>query len=139
MTLVTASIDIEAPRERVFEAWTQAEELRRWFSPGPMTTRVAEVDLRVGGRYRVIMRAPDGAEHTVSGVYRSIDPPGRLVFTWRWEDQPDPVETVVTIELTARGTSTELLLRHEGHPNAKERESHEHGWNGCLDKLEKVV
>jgi uncharacterized protein YndB with AHSA1/START domain len=128
-----------APRERVFNAWTRSEELRKWFAPGPLTTAVAESDLRVGGRYRITMRGPDGKEHTVTGVYRTIDPPKRLVYTWRWEDKPSAGESTVTVEFNERGRSTEVVLRHEGLPNEKEIADHEHGWNGCLEKLEKVV
>jgi glutathione S-transferase len=128
-----------APRQRVFDAWTRAEELRRWFAPGPLTTAVAEVDLRVGGRYRVTMRGPDGAEHTVTGVYRAIEPPKRLVYSWRWEDKPSAGESTVTVEFHERGRSTEVVLRHEGLPSAKEIAEHEHGWNGCLEKLESAV
>jgi uncharacterized protein YndB with AHSA1/START domain len=128
-----------APQERVFNAWTRSEELRKWFAPGPLTTAVAESDLRVGGRYRITMRGPDGKEHTVTGVYRTIEPPKRLVYTWRWEDKPSAGESTVTVEFNDRGRSTEVVLRHEGLPNEKEVADHEHGWNGCLEKLEKAV
>jgi uncharacterized protein YndB with AHSA1/START domain len=130
---------IAAPRERVFNAWTRAEELRRWFAPGPLTTAVADVDLRVGGRYRVTMRGADGVEHTVTGVYQVIDPPQRLVYTWRWEGKPSAGESTVTVEFRDRGDSTEIVLRHEGLPNEKEIAEHSHGWNGCLEKLEKAL
>jgi uncharacterized protein YndB with AHSA1/START domain len=128
-----------APRERVFNAWTRAEELRKWFAPGPLTTAVAESDLRVGGRYRITMRGPDGKEHTVTGVYRTIEPPKRLVYTWRWEDKPSAGESTVTVEFNDHGKSTEVVLRHEGLPNEKEIAEHQMGWTGCLDKLEKAV
>jgi uncharacterized protein YndB with AHSA1/START domain len=128
-----------APRERVFDAWTRAEELRKWFAPGPLTTAVADSDLRVGGRYRITMRGPDGVEHTVTGIYQVIEPPKRLVYSWRWEDKPSAGESTVTVEFNERGGSTEVVLRHEGLPNEKERSEHEMGWNGCLDKLDKVL
>lgn len=130
---------LAAPRERVFDAWTRAEELRKWFAPGPLTTAVAESDLRVGGRYRITMRGPDGKEHTVVGVYRTIDPPKRLVYSWRWEDKPSAGESTVTVEFNDRGRSTEVVLRHEGLPNEKEIADHQHGWEGCLEKLEKAL
>lgn len=129
---------LAAPRERVFNAWTRAEELRKWFAPGPLTTAVAESDLRVGGRYRITMRAPDGKEHTVSGVYQIIDPPKRLVYTWKWDDKPSAGESTVTVEFNEQGRSTEVVLRHAGLPNEKEVAEHTHGWNGCLEKLEKM-
>jgi uncharacterized protein YndB with AHSA1/START domain len=130
---------LAASRERVFNAWTRAEELRKWFAPGPLTTAVAESDLRVGGRYRITMRGPDGVEHTVTGIYQTVEPPKRLVYTWKWEDKPSAGESTVTVEFNERGRSTEVVLRHEGLPNEKEIAEHNHGWNGCFEKLEKVV
>lgn len=128
-----------APRERVFNAWTRAEELQKWFAPGPLTTAIAESDLRVGGRYRITMRGPDGAEHTVRGVYRTIEPPRRLVYTWAWDDKPGSGETLITVEFHEHGRSTEVVLRQVGFPNEKERADHNHGWEGCFEKLEKVL
>src|SRR2546422_7814419 len=78
----------QAPREKVFQAWTRPEDLKRWSAPGDLTTPVAEVDLRVGGRYRIDMRAPDGTLHRVTGTYREVDPPNRLVYTWQGETTP---------------------------------------------------
>src|SRR3954467_14261328 len=80
---------IRAPRQRVFDAWTKAEELKAWHAPGPLTVSLAEIDLRVGGAYRIHMQAPDGSEHRASGVYREIDPPRKVVYTWGWDgDHP---------------------------------------------------
>jgi len=126
---------IPAPRERVFQAWTEAEALKRWFCPDDRgEVVVTELDARVGGRYRVEMRFPEGT-HTVSGSYREVSPPERLVFTWSWEERADAFETRVVIELHAQGDATELVLTHERFPNAEEREKHTHGWEGCLNRL----
>jgi uncharacterized protein YndB with AHSA1/START domain len=124
---------IPAARERVFDAWTQAKELDRWSAPSPMTPR-AEVDLRVGGRYRIVMRDPDGAERSVGGVYRVIERPSKLVYTWKWEESPMP-DSLVTIEFHEHGKETEVILRHEGLTDEGSRGRHEHGWNGCFDNL----
>jgi uncharacterized protein YndB with AHSA1/START domain len=70
---------IRAPRQRVFDAWTKTEELKKWHAPGPLTVTFAEIDLRPGGKYRIHMTEPDGKELMVSGVYREIDPPRILV------------------------------------------------------------
>lgn len=128
-----------APRQRVFEAWTRPDELKRWAAPGPMSTPLAEVDLRVGGRYRIHMRSPDGAEHRVVGEYREVDPPKRLVYTWTWETNPDVTDSIVTVEFHDRDGSTEVVLRHEGLPSVDSRERHASGWSQCLEKLETVV
>lgn len=124
-----------APRERVFRAWTTAEEIRSWQAPGPMTTPFATVDLRVGGAYQIHIRAPDGREHRVAGVYREVDPPSRLVYTWRWETDGPEDETLVTVEFKDRGQTTEVVLRHERFRTADQRARHETGWTGCLAKL----
>jgi uncharacterized protein YndB with AHSA1/START domain len=124
---------IPAARQRVFDAWTHAKELDRWSAPSPMTPK-AEVDLRVGGRYRITMRGPDGIERRVGGVYRVIEPPTKLVYTWKWEESAMP-DSVVTVEFHDRGKSTEVVLRHEGLVDPDSRARHEHGWKSCLDNL----
>lgn len=128
-----------ASRQRVFEAWTRPEALKRWAAPGPMETPVVEVDLRVGGRYRIHMRGPDGKEHRVVGVYREVDPPRRLVYTWTWETNPEVTDSVVTVEFHDRGEATEVVLRHGGLPSEDSRRRHTEGWIGCLAKLDTVV
>ena len=127
----------EASRPRVFEAWTRPEWLKQWAAPGPLETPVAEVDLRVGGAYRMHMRAPDGTEHRVRGKYLEVDPPRRLVYTWSWET--DDFESVVTVEFHERGAATEIVLRHEGFPSADRRDRHEEGRTGCLEKFPAVL
>lgn len=124
---------IPAARERVFDAWTQAKELDRWTAPPPMTAR-AQVDLRVGGRYRIVMRGPDGIDRSVGGVYRVVERPSKLVYTWKWEESPMG-DSLVTVEFHDRGKETEIVLRHEGLSDVESRNRHEHGWNGCLDNL----
>ena len=130
----------QAPRERVFRAWTNADELARWFAPSAdYSTKVPELDLKVGGKYKVEMHHKGGNVNTVAGTYREIKPPEKIVFTWRWENDPTAHESLVTIELFDRGPSTELLLTHVQLPNAEQREKHGHGWNGCLNRLEHYV
>ncbi|MCG3117731.1 MAG: SRPBCC domain-containing protein [Candidatus Manganitrophus sp. SA1] len=128
-----------ASREKIFEAWTRPDKIMQWFAPGEMTIPLAEVDLRVGGRYRIQMKDPDGGEtHTTTGVYKEILPPQRLVFTWRWEG-PDSQETEVTIELKEKDGGTELTLTHARFANTESRDKHQHGWNGCLENLSRFL
>jgi uncharacterized protein YndB with AHSA1/START domain len=130
---------LPAPPERVFRAWTTPEEMKKWKAPGDMTTSVAEVDLRVGGKYRIHMRAPDGALHRLVGAYRLVDPPRKLVYTWRWEDDPEAGETLVTVEFLGRGNATEVVLTQELFPTDDQRQRHEMGWTKCFEKLAQVV
>ena len=130
-----------APRERVFWAWTEPEALKRWFRVAEgYSTPIAEVDLRVGGRYRLGMQPPGSAEVLLAGgVYREVRSPERLAFTWRWEgDSPQP-ETLVTIEFRQRGDLTEVVLTHEGFVDAPARDQHAGGWQGCLDRLDSAL
>jgi len=128
---------IAASPEEVFRAWTDPAEMKQWYCPEGGTVDVAEVDLAVGGRYKVAMRMPDGI-HVAYGVYREIDPPRKLAFTWQWEsgDGPKEGETLVTIELEERDGSTELVLTHERFATAEARDGHEQGWASALNKLE---
>jgi len=132
-----------APREKVFRAWTDPRALTRWFAPSDdFSTPLAEVDVRVGGKYRIQMKAPDGVLHTVNGVYREVKPPEKLVFTWSWEPGGGSCgtpgyETLVTVEFHERGNSTELVLTHEGFMDSTERDKYNQGWTGCLNRLPK--
>jgi uncharacterized protein YndB with AHSA1/START domain len=125
---------IRARQQRVFDAWTTAEELTRWHAPGPLTVSLAEVDLRVGGRFRIHMREPDGKEHRVSGVYQLVDPPNKLVYSWGWDGDHVVKESTVTIEFLKRGDATEVVITH-AIAGATERANHEKGWIAILDKL----
>jgi uncharacterized protein YndB with AHSA1/START domain/predicted enzyme related to lactoylglutathione lyase len=129
---------IKSSRERVFAAWTTANQIQHWF--GPATCRVldAEIDLRVGGAYRFrILNDPNG-ELIVSGIYREIVAPEKLVFTWRWLDDADwdNLKSVVTVEFVEVKGGTEVRLTHEGFPDDESAGNHEKGWSGCLDKLQ---
>ena len=127
---------LKAPIEKVFKAWTSGEALKRWFGPGgTLTVPVAEVDFRVGGRYRIVMREPSGEEHRVGGVYREIVPPTRIAFTWAWESTPDR-ESMVTLDLQAEKGGTLLTLHHERFADAPARDRHRAGWSGTLDRLD---
>lgn len=129
-----------APPDAVFAALTETEALKRWFGPEGIETPVVEVDLRPGGAYRIEFHNPDGVVAVVSGEYREITPPKRLVYTWTWEkSEPDgeDAESLVTIELRDTGDGTEMTLLHEGIADPEQRERHTQGWNStfnCLDQ-----
>ncbi|MFQ5912546.1 MAG: SRPBCC domain-containing protein [Nitrospinota bacterium] len=126
------------PRERVFRAWTDAEEMKKWFAPSDdFTIPAAEVDLRVGGKYRIAMKSPDGNMNVAVGTYKEVRPPEKLAFTWTWaEGGMDVGESLVTVEFRERGGETEVSLTHELLPTDEARQAHSEGWNGCLGRLE---
>ena len=128
-----------APADKVFEAWTRPEALKRWFGPSDAyTIRSAEVDLRVGGRYRIAATDPHGGTHNVGGEYREIVPSERLVFTWAWESTPERLSVVsISIKPTAEGC--ELTLVHEQFADEPARDRHQHGWTGSLDRLDRFL
>lgn len=126
------------PREELYRAWTDPDLIKRWFAPSDAyAVPEAALEARPGGRYRIVMRAPDGEVHRVGGVYRVCLPPARLVFTWAWESTPER-ESLVTAEFGARGAATELVLRHEHFADEAARDRHQQGWNGCLDRLARL-
>lgn len=133
----------EAPREKVFRAWTDPEIMKRWMAPSDeYATRIPELELRVGGRYRLEMEYSDGKVYAVAGTYREIRAPEKLVYTWKWVaglENPDFPETLVTVVFREKGRATEVVMTHELLPDEKERESHEKGWSGCFERLGKVL
>jgi uncharacterized protein YndB with AHSA1/START domain len=132
---------LPAKRERVFAAWTQADQMRKWAGPGEVKAAEVECDLRVGGKYRIGMLRPDGETWYVGGIYREIREPERISYTWRWEEEnpADEFDTLVTVEFHERGEQTELVLTHEGFANEESRSGHEGGWGQAIDKLATLV
>ncbi len=134
-----------SPREIVFQAWTDPEEMKKWFCPAGFTVPSVDVDLRVGGKYRLAMKSPEGRVFDHYGTYREIRPPVKLVYTWILDGQScdggesAAGETLVTVEFRDLGGSTELALTHEFFPDENTRENHRWGWNGCLDHLAAIV
>lgn len=128
---------LKSDREKVFAAWTDPEQLRQWFGPSEKyEVRLAEVELRAGGRYRLALRSPDGADVAVSGEYKEIVPGEKLVFTWRWDhsDEAFP-DTLVCVELRDHDGGTEMHLTHSLFSEEKQVEMHTQGWIGCLERL----
>ena len=129
----------DAPAEKVFDAWTSEEVMRRWFhAQQAWETPVAEVDLRVGGAVRVVMRDTlEGNDIGGRGRYTEIDPPTRLAFTWTWDD--DPVETLIELDFAEAEGVTTVVLTHNALPTEEAIHSHEEGWSNCLDNLERAL
>jgi len=119
--------------------WTDPDLLREWFCPGEdMTVPVAEADPREGGSYRIVMENKDGVIHSPSGVYETVVPNEKLVFSWKWADSE--VITRVTLEFRSLSANeTELTLTHDGFPEAAMRDLHVEGWEGCLARLENAA
>ena len=129
---------LNAPPAKVYAAWTEPAKIARWFGPQGAEVLRAEADVRVGGRYRVIFRVPDGEQHDVSGVYREVVPKQKLVFTWAWISTPER-ESLVTVALKRDGDGTLLTLTHEQFFDEPARDRHRSGWSGVLDNLESYV
>ena len=132
---------IHASRERVFAAWTQAEQIAQWFGPETCSVRDAEIDLRVGGAYRFKMSDGKHGEVEVAGVYKEIVEPEKLVFSWEWQTEPLRASGVseVTVVFVEKDESTEIQLRHVGLTSDELAADHQRGWSGCFDCLEKLI
>ena len=132
---------INVPPDRVYDAWTDPAQLRRWFGPENVRTRKITADVRVGGKYRWDLTTPEGEEMSAFGEYRELVPGKKIVFTWQWDDDEDWENwtSVVTIELFERGGGTELRFRHEQLPSEESRDRHSEGWNSLLNRLEQFL
>jgi uncharacterized protein YndB with AHSA1/START domain len=124
-----------ATAEDVFDAWTSPEVMRRWLHPAPdWETPEAEVDLRVGGRVRVVMRKPDGTEAQAHGEFTLIDRPHRLAMTWTFDDEPSN-EQLIELSFSESEGSTTVLLVNTGISTDARRDAQDWGWRGCLEQL----
>lgn len=140
---------INAPRQQVFNAWADEQQLACWMGPtDEMETIVEAHDFRVDGeyRYRLItrhddpLRGPAGVNHVAAGIFVEVNEPERLTFTWQWvENGMDMDETLVTLDFIDLGDKTELVLLHEKLPNDEAVEAHREGWEGCLACLDRYI
>ena len=137
MTSLTLVRRIAARPSIVFDALTTSDGIACWWGPDEGPVLLAETDPRVGGRYRVRFRMLDGSEHESSGEYLEVVRPERLAMSWRWEGGEDPGESLVEMELRAVAEGTELTFTHSRLANEETSSSHEEGWNGALDKLQR--
>ena len=134
---LTLTREYTAPPERVWRAWTDAQAVKQWWGPTPgEPVSVAELDVRVGGRFRICFGGADGNAHECAGSYKEVVPNKRLVFTWTWPRTTPERESLVTVTFQAKGKGTELVFRHERFVDEKVRDDHKRGWTGVLDKLE---
>jgi uncharacterized protein YndB with AHSA1/START domain len=129
----------QAPVEAVFDAWTSEEVLLRWWHAGhDWETTEAEVDLRVGGVVRVVMRDPNkDVEHGGGGTYTEIEPPTRLAFTWIWDG--DTRRTLIELDFQETDGITTVSFTHSGLWDEEAVRSHEDGWRKLFDNLERTL
>ena len=136
---LTLTRRINAPAEKIYAAWTEPKNLIRWFGPASVTpgSLAADIDARVGGRYRISFDTSTGEHHDVSGVYREVQANRRLVFTWAWHSTPER-QSLVTITLQPDGAGTLLTLQHAQFFDQDARDRHAKGWADLLGKLERL-
>lgn len=138
-TLVIERV-FKASPEKVFNAWTDPAILIRWWGPEGFETPECEMDVRAGGSWRTTMISPKGDGHTVSGIYREISPPTRLVMTWGWEqDGERGHETVIEITFEPVSSGTKMRLVQSVFESQNARDMHSEGWNSTLNDLERIL
>jgi glutathione S-transferase len=138
---LTIERTFNAPAQRVFDAFTSEEVMRRWWHAGAdWETPEASVDLRIGGEVRVVMRNPHAdVSYGGGGVYTEIDPPARLAFTWIWDDDDEHTEQLIVIDFDESGGSTHVTFSHQNLWNEEAVRNHREGWTAALDNLERVL
>jgi uncharacterized protein YndB with AHSA1/START domain len=128
---------VPAPVEDVFAAWTDPAVLVRWWGRGgDDRVREAQLDPRVGGRYRIVVDGAEGRTYELAGTYTDVDPPHRLAFTWQFvSGGPGDGESHVSVELRPAGDATELVLSHGGFPDDAAAAPYSSGWDQALPRL----
>ena len=131
---------IDAPRERVWRAWTDPSEVKNWWGSGANYADSVEMDVRVGGRFRIVMRGAEGGRYVAFGTYEEVVALEKLVHSWMWEDGGNAgIEMRVTVEFLEDGAGTKMRLTHENFPDQDACDLHNQGWNGQVDSFEKYL
>ena len=133
---LTLSRSYPVAPEKVWRAWTDPEAVKRWWGPGGVQpVSLARLDVRVGGRFRIVFGGAEGKDHEVQGVYKEVVPNRKLVFTWTWPNSTPERESLVTIMFRAVDRGTQLDFLHEQLFDESVRDNHKRGWSETLDKL----
>ena len=139
---------LNAPPEWAFRAWTSAEHIQQWMRPEPeMEVPLASMDLRVGGKFRIQMKKPDGEFFTAVGEFREVKAPERLVYTWDFEKDGSGTEfgevegkqSLITVEFLKRGEQTEMVLTHSRFATVESRDNHARGWEQLVGSFAELV
>jgi uncharacterized protein YndB with AHSA1/START domain len=126
--------------EKVWRAWTDPEAIKRWWGPGGQEpVSVVQLDVRVGGRFRIVFGGPKGNDHEVQGTYKEVVRNRKLVFTWTWPNSTPERESLVTIVFNAVGSGTELDFVHAELFDESVRDGHKRGWGDSFAKLEQYL
>ena len=127
----------DAPRSKVFRAWTDPEQLVQWYAPEGFSVAFLEMDVRPGGAWRKCMRSPEGKDYWRHGTYLEVVAPQRLVFTYFSDDPASTPEhpTVVTMVFEDQGAKTLMTFRQEAFESVAARDSHRHGWTSCMQRF----
>lgn len=139
---------LKAPQKLAFKVWTSAEHIQKWMQPEPgMVVPFAKMDVRVGGKFRIQMKNPDGEFFTAVGEFQEVNPPERLVYTWDWEKDGSGEDfgevegntTLMTVEFLKRKEGTEVVLMHSRFATVETRDSHARGWGRILEAFAKFL
>ena len=128
---------LPASPDRVWRAWTDPDEVRRWSGPHGFTVTDYRADARVGGTWRLVMTSAEWGEMAQGGVFRVIEPPRHLEYTFAWENAdgtPDR-EMLVTVTFAASGDGTEMTFTQATFENEPQRDSHVSGWSEAFEKF----
>lgn len=132
------SRSFETSPEFVFKALTQPDLIKQWFGPPGYTCPVIEVDLKVGGNYHIEMKPPQGDIIKLNGVYKAVNPPKVLEYTWQW-DEPEAKETLVKVQFNPSSKGTEVTVEQGEFANEESKEGHKQGWYASFGRLKDVV
>lgn len=124
----------DAPRDLLWKVWSDPEQAKNWWGPKGFTAPVVELDERPGGKWRAMMRSPDGKELWQHGVYREIVPPEKISFTSIWDANPAE-ETLITITFAARGNKADMVFQQGEFTSVEDRNANEGGWNESFDRF----